>query len=291
MHNITCKNCGGDVTVLNETSSAVTVKCTCCGSVYDHALIKAAPTTSRQNASANPEMAGEDIYDRNIKSVGEISTESGQASGYLISKSGIVVTNTHAVTKNEGAPCTNIRVKVNGKLYKAYLMALGDDKGGSGNGVDLALLFAEGGSFDCVKLGSSKSVRNGEQVYYIGNSQGEGTCITGGIVSDRDRLMGNKHYIMTDAATNPGNSGGPLINKNGEVIGTHVSARMNAVGMKYAIPADTVKAFILEVANRAGLSTRDLSDSDISPSDAGNIGTGLKVFNEGIMAFRRGRRY
>lgn len=284
---IKCKNCGGDVDILSNSGGVVKVKCTCCGSVYEHTpRASSAPSVSAsQNLSGRiNEMAGEDIYDRNIRAVVEITTEAGRASGYLVSSHGIIVTNTHAVTDNAGQPCRNVRAKINGKMYGAKIIALGDDHGGNGSGVDLALLGVDGDFFDCVRLGSSISVRNGESVYYIGNSQGEGTCITGGIVSDKDRVVDGKHYIMTDAATNPGNSGGPLIDRNGDVIGTHVSARVGAVGMKYAIPVDTVKDFIMAVARKAEISADMLCDTRINQrEDFSLIWSGIKLLVEGIM--------
>ena len=124
-----------------------------------------------------------------------------------------------------------------------FNIQLGDNRGGSGDGLDVAVvkLSKMPRKATCVKVGSSAKIKHGENIYYIGNSLGEGLCITRGIISDPKRETGHGERIMTDAATNPGNSGGPLFNEAGEVIGIHVSARANAVGMKYAIPIDAAK--------------------------------------------------
>lgn len=78
----------------------------------------------------------------------------------------------------------------------------------------------------------------------IGNSLGGGTCITSGIVSDRRRTLEGKARLMTDCAVNRGNSGGPVFNEAGEVVGTIVAVTTAAEGMNYAIPADVVLAYI-----------------------------------------------
>lgn len=91
-------------------------------------------------------------------------------------------------------------------------------------------------------------VRIGEPIYVVGNSLGQGTCITSGIVSDRKRLVDGQMLMMTDSAVNGGNSGGPVFNTAGNVIGLVVSGINNAEGMNFAIPSDDVLEFVKQVS-------------------------------------------
>ena len=90
----------------------------------------------------------------------------------------------------------------------------------------------------------AKEVETGEKVYAIGNSKGQGICILDGIVSDSERLFGSDKFIMFSAPIVHGNSGGPVFNGNGEVIGIATLGREDALAMNYAIPVSAVNAFI-----------------------------------------------
>ena len=187
------------------------------------------------------------------KSTVEIFCRSGNncfsGSGFFVSSKGFVVTNAHVVLDN-GRIVDEILVRLaDGKTAEATVMAVGSP---GDDGVDLALLFVPAMKNQAVAadLGDSATVKNGERIYVIGNSLGEGTCITSGIVSDNHRRIGNQEFIMTDAAVNPGNSGGPLVNELAQVISVIVSGRVNSDGMKYSIPSETVKQFISYVENK-----------------------------------------
>ena len=227
--------------------------------------VDAAPTsviTSNSSAVSSVEITAEDIYDKNQHGVVEILTEAGRASGFLISKKGLVITNAHAVLNEKNAPCSQVAVKFGNKKIPAHIIAIGDTDNYNRNNVDLALLVIERVPADAValKLGSSSKVKIGQHVYYIGNSKGEGLCMTAGIVSDINRQIGERYFLMTDAATNPGNSGGPLFNTTGEVVGVHVSARQEADGMKYSIPIDTARAFLNIVEEKLQIPHNTLVD-------------------------------
>ena len=212
------------------------------------------------------EMEPEDIYEKTANGVVEILTEAGCASGFLISKKGFVLTNAHAVVNSSGTPCSNICVKHGESIIPSRLIAIGNTDNSDTNNVDLALLAMEYTPENAIALtlGESSKVKIGQHVYYIGNSKGEGLCMTGGIVSDNSRKLGERYFIMTDAATNPGNSGGPLFNNAAEVIGVHVSARIEADGMKYAIPVDTARVFLNTVEDQLGLSHDSLADHTVT---------------------------
>lgn len=184
---------------------------------------------------------GASIFSKAINGVLEITTENGEGSGFLIDKKGYAITNCHVVTEN-GEPCDEITVKVADENVRAFIIELGDV-----DDVDLALIKLSRVPKNATPLllGDFDSVKTGEEIFVIGNSQGDGTCITRGIVSDRLR----DGMMMTDAATNPGNSGGPVLNEDGLVIGVHTSHRTGADGMKFAIPVFTVKDFLTEVCN------------------------------------------
>lgn len=224
------------------------------------AAAPAAPAASTAPASTG--MGAEEIYAQNCNGVVEVLTEISCASGFIISKKGLVLTNAHAVLNDNNQVCSRVAVKYGSKVIPAHVIALGDTDNNNPNNVDLALLVMESVPADAValKLGSSSKMKIGQHVYYIGNSKGEGLCMTAGIISDVNRQRGRRYFLMTDAATNPGNSGGPLFNDNGAVIGVHVSARTEAVGMKYSIPMDTARLFLNTVEDKLQVPHNTLAD-------------------------------
>jgi serine protease Do len=198
---------------------------------------------------------GVDVFDMNINSVLEITWEDSQykhsGSGFLISMDGYAITNTHVVTHENGRSCGQVSVRICGENTTAEVLKLGDNHHGDGNGVDLALikLARVPSRAVTVRFERSENVRNGERVFVIGNSLGYGTCITSGIVSDRQRNVNGKMLLMTDCAVNGGNSGGSIYNEKGMVIGAIVSGITSAEGMNFAIPANTVMDFIRQNSN------------------------------------------
>ncbi|MBR2302974.1 MAG: trypsin-like peptidase domain-containing protein [Clostridia bacterium] len=187
--------------------------------------------------------SGANIFDGAINGILEIETESGQGSGFLLDDMGYALTNAHVVT-DDGVPNKEILVRIAGEEITAKIVKIGDV---SADIDDLALIKLSRVPKNSISLvlGNYDDVKTGEEIFVIGNSKGEGTCITKGIVSDRNR----KGRIMTDAAVNPGNSGGPVFNQRGFVVGIIVSVRINADGMKYAIPVDVIRSFLIEQCN------------------------------------------
>jgi serine protease Do len=163
-------------------------------------------------------------------------------SGFIIDAGGIVVTNNHVI-----ADADEITVILNdGTRLKAEL--LGTDKK-----VDLALLRVKSDKpLVAVKFGDSDKLRLGEWVIAIGNPFNMGGTVTAGIVSARNRDINSgpyDNYIQTDAAINRGNSGGPLFNLEGEVIGVNTAiispgSGGGSVGIGFAVPAKTAMAVI-----------------------------------------------
>ena len=115
--------------------------------------------------------------------------------------------------------------------------------------LDLALLKINRKNLASTKFGSYESLKTGENVVSIGNSKGEGMSITEGLVSDRNRQLAGQNKILISVPINHGNSGGPLFNMKGQVVGVVCSSKKNAVAMNYAIPVDQVVKFISKIEN------------------------------------------
>ena len=161
-------------------------------------------------------------------------------SGFIIDTSGIVVTNNHVI-----ADADEINVIMNdGTKIKAELVGV-DKK------TDLAVLkFKPPRPLIAVKFGDSDKMRLGEWVIAIGNPFSLGGTVTAGIVSARNRDIASgpyDNYIQTDAAINRGNSGGPLFNLDGEVIGVNtliISPTGGSIGIGFAVPSKTVASVV-----------------------------------------------
>jgi serine protease Do len=161
-------------------------------------------------------------------------------SGFIVDTSGIVVTNNHVI-----ADADEINVIMNdGTKIKAELVGV-DKK------TDLAVLkFKPVKPLIAVKFGDSDKLRLGEWVIAIGNPFSLGGTVTAGIVSARNRDIDSSpygSYIQTDAAINRGNSGGPLFNLDGEVIGVNtliISPTGGSIGIGFAVPSKTVTAVV-----------------------------------------------
>ena len=164
---------------------------------------------------------------------------SALGSGFIIDEKGIVVTNNHVIQDAE-----DIIVRVNGdKEFKAIVL-------GADPLSDIAVLQLETKEeFIPVKFGDSDKARIGDWVIAIGNPFGLGGTVTSGIISARNRSIGlsrYEDYIQTDASINSGNSGGPLFNMDGNVIGinTAILGRNGSIGIGFSIPSNSAKIVI-----------------------------------------------
>jgi serine protease Do len=166
-------------------------------------------------------------------------------SGFIIDSAGIVVTNNHVI-----ADADEITVILNdGSRIKAELI-------GKDQKTDLALLrIKTDKQLKSVKFGNSDGLRLGEWVIAIGNPFSLGGTVTAGIVSARNRDINSgpyDNYIQTDAAINRGNSGGPLFNLEGEVVGVNtaiISPTGGSIGLGFAVPSKTALAVIDQLKN------------------------------------------
>lgn len=222
-------------------------KCLACDMIFEEGETSSTSYIPRRNTSSSSisrtGMGGEKIYEQCISGVAAIvCNDLGCCgSGFLIDRKGLVITNAHVVLSDSGRQSRNVVCYIDEYEVPATIIRCGRV-----DGLDIAVLQLRKVPSSCaiLKLGDSSKCRNGERVYHIGNSLGEGLCITSGIISDKNRHMGNVTYIMTDVAINPGNSGGPLIDDNGIVVGVCVAGRVGADGMKFSIPINEVKDFI-----------------------------------------------
>lgn len=157
--------------------------------------------------------------------------------GCIINKSGIILTSSHVVDKASFIEVTT----ANGETYKAEVMNSNDSN------KDLALLRIKPKKFlPVIKLGDSSMIKVGQKVLAIGNPFGFNGTLTTGIVS---RIDYERNRIQTDAAINPGSSGGPIINADGEVIGISQSIfnpdnNKSNIGIGFAVPVNEVKKVI-----------------------------------------------
>ena len=164
---------------------------------------------------------------------------SALGSGFIIDEKGIVVTNNHVIQDAE-----DIIVRVNGdQEYKAKVV-------GADPLSDIAVLQLETkDKFTPVAFGDSDKARIGDWVIAIGNPFGLGGTVTSGIISARNRSIGlsrYEDYIQTDASINSGNSGGPLFDMNGDVIGinTAILGRNGSIGIGFSIPSNSANIVI-----------------------------------------------
>lgn len=157
----------------------------------------------------------------------------GQGSGFIISPDGLILTNHHVV---DGADEIKVHL-TDDREFNAKVI-------GSDAKTDVAVIKIDGKDLPCVKLGISKDVKVGEWVAAIGAPFGLENTVTSGIVSAKSRNLPSDQFvpfIQTDAAVNPGNSGGPLFNMKGEVIGINsqiFSTSGGFMGLSFAVPID-----------------------------------------------------
>ncbi|HJG87140.1 trypsin-like peptidase domain-containing protein [Pseudoflavonifractor capillosus] len=186
----------------------------------------------------------------NTNVYGQVVQTAASGSGFVISQDGYIVTNYHVIDEASKITVT----LVDGKSYDATLVG-GDEEN------DIAVLKVDATGLDTVVIGSSDNLVVGDQVYAIGNPLGELTfSLTGGYVSALDRNVtmsdGRRmNYIQTDTAINSGNSGGPLFDQYGQVVGI-VSAKLSnngdsteasVEGVGFAIPIDNVWNMITDI--------------------------------------------
>ncbi len=207
------------------------------------------------SSSENGELAIRDIAKLTENSVVEITTEGvvrgnrlgqyvyeGAGSGVVIASDGYIVTNNHVI---EDASKILVKLK-NGDIYEATVVGKSSDS-------DIAVLKVDTTDLQPVVLGDSSKLVVGDTAVVVGNPLGSGSTVTNGIISamDREIDLGDSvmNLLQTNAAVNPGNSGGGLFNGKGELVGIVVakSAGEDIEGIGFAIPINDIKDTISEI--------------------------------------------
>ena len=168
---------------------------------------------------------------------------SSLGSGFIINKNGTIITNNHVINNAE-----DIVVRVGDKDYKAKVLA-------ADNLMDIAVLKINSKDiFKPIKFGNSDKARVGDWVVAIGNPFGLGGTVTSGIISAKNRDINLTRYdelIQTDASINQGNSGGPLFNLDGDVIGINTAiiapGKSGSIGIGFAIPSNAASNVIKQL--------------------------------------------
>lgn len=210
--------------------------------------------------------------------------QSGLGSGVIISEDGYIVTNNHVV---DGADKLEVLFNDNSS-YDARII-------GTDEASDLALIKVDAQNLTPITFGDSETVKIGEWVLAVGNPFGFNSTVTAGIVSAKARSLGQNHkgnlsiesFIQTDAALNPGNSGGALVNLKGELIGINSAIYSNTgsySGFSFAIPTTIVKKVMADIrqygtVQRAvlGASVRELDAKIAKEKDITAVKSGLLI--------------
>ncbi len=187
----------------------------------------------------------------------------GQGSGIILDRKGLIVTNNHVI---DGASQVNVSLK-DGRTFTGEVV-------GSDEATDVAVIRLDADDLPAAELGDSEALRVGQFVLAIGNALAlpGGPTVSMGVLSAKGRPLPGSDFIFegllqTDAAVNPGNSGGPLADLEGRIIGITTMMIPYAQGMGFAIPINTVKKIAQEILENGRISRKwiGISGIDVTP--------------------------
>lgn len=190
-------------------------------------------------ASVSSDFSG--IIENVVKSVVTIKTNSGEGTGFIISSDGYIVTNAHVIATETGTLASNIyAIDYNGEKKSATYI-------GYSTTLDIAVLKISG-TYDSLKFADSDKVMKGNHVIAIGNPYGLDFSTSEGTISNLVGADGSEYYFQTDAALNAGNSGGPLINTDGKVIGINTYKLSSGESLGFAIKSNYIKEEVNKIS-------------------------------------------
>lgn len=231
-------------------------------------------TSSDDKPSLGVSLSAKDIYKNNVDSVVSIEVRNsyavGYGTGFIVSEKGYIVTNYHVV---EGANKVSVTL-YDESTYSAKVIGYEESN-------DLAIIKIEPeGKIESLVYGKSSALSVGDDVYVIGNPLGDLTfTLTRGVVSALNRLIDtgsgfNINMFQTDAAINSGNSGGPVFDEHGFVVGIASAkyASSSIEGLCFCVPIDDVRSMIDEIINKGYVSGKPLIGISVYDREVTNFG-------------------
>lgn len=171
-----------------------------------------------------------------------------------------IITNAHVIADNSQISV----LSYSGNEYKATVLGINE-------GEDIAVLVVENGDFPYLAVADTSVMKTGDDIYAIGAPKGMAYTLTKGTVSAKERIIQNNSYIQIDAAINEGNSGGPLLNDNGQVLGMNTLKMSDSEGIGLAIPinriCDYLQSLDIELTENGNISNEiDLPQTTVDSS-------------------------